>query len=147
MARSNKSSFKRKIRSLNKKYINAETIKLFIILIAAIVMFVNRNIEEAPSLVDLIDVSILISFAFLFMCELIAKLITNYIDSKTEDALKLGTDYNSLINKYSLNIPHIVKKFCDGNTNYYPAILLALRNRGSLEYDLVSSEPLDGNYI
>ena len=103
------SNLKRKINYLAKKNINSEVIRLVILCILALVLGWRHFFSKEVILSDVLDVSIVISFFFVAVSEVIAKIIIYIVGKSTEDDTKLRTDYNALVKKYRVDIPKMVK--------------------------------------
>ena len=103
------SNLKRKINYFCKKNINSEVVRLIILCVLVLVLGWRHFFSKEVILGDILDVSIIISFLFVAVGEVIAKLIIYVVGKSTEDDTKLRTDYNALIKKYRVDIPKMVK--------------------------------------
>lgn len=89
-----------KLKNWCDKYVTADNIKIVILFIPLTIALI-RNIENVGfSFYNFLDISILISFLAVFLCDTLATIISNIISRKTEDANKLTQDYKNLIKKY-----------------------------------------------
>lgn len=118
---------KRKLYKRNEKYINDDNIKIAILFLPLLFLFFKKLWGRELDLNEFLDVSLLTSFLFVFLCDSIAKVISNIIYQKTEDAMKLNDNYNLLVSKYALEREHMV--CADGTKEkiYIPAIVLCKR--------------------
>lgn len=92
---------KKKMYAFSKKYINATNIKIVILFIPLVVLLINGFIKGTYSFESFLDVSIIVSFIVVGVCEILANAISKAISKRCEDAVKLGEDYKSLCNLYS----------------------------------------------
>lgn len=136
------SKFKRTINYLCKKNINSEVVRLVILCILAAVLGWRHFFSKEVILSDILDVSIIISFLFIAVSEVIAKLIIFVVGKSTEDDTKLRTDYKELVKKYRVDIPKMIKW---GDT-VFPEVELCCRkyDEPGFKFDIVKSQ--EGKY-
>lgn len=91
---------KKKLYKYSKKFVNASNMKMLILMIPLTVLLIRGISSGEYSLSSFLDVSILISFLLLFICDALAYVITYVINAKCEDAVKLTEDYSNLTKKY-----------------------------------------------
>ena len=91
---------KRRLYQLCKKYVNASNINIVILCILILIMFFKGFGQEKYDFSSFFDVSIIFSFFLLFVCEVLANIISSWIMKKCEDAVKLTEDYEKLNRKY-----------------------------------------------
>lgn len=112
---------KKKIYKWCNKYINASNLKMTILLIPLAILLIRGIQEGEYKLSSFLDVSILVSFLLIFVCEVLANIISSVITAKCEDAVKLTEDYGRLNRKYSRE--NLIRY----NGETFPEICLAFR--------------------
>ena len=113
---------KREIHRYVKKHINTANVKVMLLFVP-LLMILMKKIESGEFRPEMfLDASILISFLIVFLCEILANVIINFVELKTEDAVKITEDYESLINTYRLEKPKMVSYHDGDKTVYVPAI-------------------------
>ena len=119
---------KRSINKIGNRIITGDNVKIAILFIPLCVLLI-REIERGEFVVgDFFDTSVLISFLIVFICEAIAMAITNYINKKTEDDMKLDVDYQRLVKKYPLDHNNMISASdAQGETVLLPALRLCAR--------------------
>jgi len=120
------SKLKRKINYICKKNINSEIVQLVILCFLVFFLGWKHFFSKEVLLSDAIDLSIIFSFLFVAVSELIAKVIIYIVGKSTEDDTKLRTDYPAIIKKYRLDIPKMVRW---GDT-VFPEVELCSRKYG-----------------
>lgn len=65
-----------------------------------VVVFIRGCSNGEYKFSDFLDVSILVSFILLFICEVLANILSAWIMGKCEDAAKLTENYTELVNMY-----------------------------------------------
>ena len=117
--------------------INANAIKVVILFVPILIRLVT--IIKAGKFVidDMLDITIIVSFIFVFLCEAIADIIYKIFDGSTEDATKLTVDYNNIVKKYCVEKKRMAKK----DDVVYPVIIDYQRKLGeNLKYNIIKSE-------
>ena len=115
---------KRKIYYFVKKYLAADIIKVIILLIPICVIVYRKVNNDKVDILDTIDISIIVSFGLVAICNTIAFVIKKHVDKKTEDFARLDFNEENLVKQYSLN------KLYEYNGNKFPIILCAnLKNK------------------
>jgi len=113
---------KRKIYFWVKKHINSDTVKVAMLAVPLAVILVQQIAEGTFSWTDFFDVTILVTFVFLAICDAIAKLVKKNVSIIAEDSAKLNNDYEKLAKKYKCT--NLVKY----NGVVYPEECLWLRS-------------------
>lgn len=114
---------KRKLNKWCRKYINVNNIKISILFVPLVILFVEECRRGEFKIEEFMNISILVSFIMVFICEIIAKMLSSLIIGKTEDAMKLSEDYTALVKKYSKEQDKMVHS---GRT-LIPAVVLSKR--------------------
>lgn len=127
---------KKKLYAWSKRHINSDNVKVILLLFPCLFFLVKYLMKDKVSVDEFIDVTVLVSFLLVFVCEGIAKLISGYVERKCEDAAKLTEDYKALVKKYS-RVPLIEYKGCR-----YPETLLAFRRADEEPFELQISHDL-----
>lgn len=128
---------KRKLNIFVHEKVNANTVRGFLLAIPLIVLFIYKVTSGDFSFDSMLDVSILVSFVFIFLCEQIAGFIVRIVEKNTEDATKVTNDYKSVMDKYSLEKYRMVHV---GET-YYPSVIDYQRKKGeSLSLKIENSD-------
>lgn len=114
---------KRKIYYLAQKYLTGEKIKSALLLVFIVAFLVLGKITMEYNWMELLDLGVLVSFAIVFLCDCIARLILDRVEKVCEDEAKLSVDYAALVKKYSAddlitaiddeNVAFPVIKLCD----------------------------------
>ncbi len=91
---------KRKLYFWVKKYVNNDTVKLAILAVPLAVILLQEIFEGRFNWTELFDVSILVTFIFLAVCDAIVKLVQKKVSEITEDSAKLTEEYAELVKKY-----------------------------------------------
>ena len=91
---------KRKLYFWAKKYVNSANIKLVVLAIPLTFILVQQVVAGEFNWTDFFDVSILITFLLLAVCDGIAAFIQKKIAKNTEDSAKLTDRYDKLSKKY-----------------------------------------------
>ncbi len=99
-------NIKRFYRNVIKK-IDKNCIRIFFLFTCAIILYLFTG--KRYSLSELIDITIVISALFLLVCEIVANFVNDFFKRRYEDKLKLPEEYESLVNKYSLNKEDMIK--------------------------------------
>lgn len=134
---------RKKIYGFCKKHINANNIKMIILFIPLVLVIINEIINGKFIIKDFYDSSILISFIVVFLCESIADVLLSFIEKKTEDDVKLNTDYLSLVGKYCLEKEKMVCYKYDGKTIYIPAVVLfECKIKNAEQYKIVTEKDI-----
>ena len=94
---------KRKIYYFVKKYLSADIIKVIILLIPICVIVYRKVNNDKVDILDTIDISIIVSFGLVAICNTIAFVIKKHVDKKTEDFARLDFNEENLVKQYSLN--------------------------------------------
>lgn len=93
-----------KLNKICKKKLTGSTIRDVILFIPLVYLFIkwitNENLSMESFIGDFLDVSILITFVFVFISDSIANGIVHIISKKTEDAVKLTEDYEKVVKRY-----------------------------------------------
>lgn len=71
--------------------------------------WVEAYFSKEVILSDVLDVSIVISFLFVAVSEVIIKIIISIVGKTTEDDTKLRTDYSAIVNKCNADILKMVR--------------------------------------
>lgn len=121
---------KRRLYQLCKKYVNASNINIVILCILILIMFFKGFGQEEYDFSSFFDVSIIFSFFLLFVCEVLANIISSWIMKKCEDAVKLTEDYEKLNRKYCR------ESLISYNKVQFPEICLAKRKVGDKPFDM-----------
>ena len=138
---------KKKLHEISSKYINSNTIKILILFVPLLLKIIDQIKNDMFIIDDFYDTSILVSFFIVFICDSLAKVINDIISKKTEDAVKLETDYKSLSKKYESEKDKMIKFIKDGESPVYiPVISLVQRridqnNSFEIEIELDQNNP------
>lgn len=119
---------KRKVYQWSNKHINASNMKVIILLIPLMGLFIQRCVNGQYNLESFLDISILISFFTLFICEALASWLLSHINAKCEDAVKLTEDYETLVQKYSR------EELIEYNGVVLPESCLAFRKKDEVSF-------------
>lgn len=92
---------KKDLYKFNKKYINANNVKLAILFIPLLILLIKTICFGEFNIKEFINIGILVSFIIVFICESLANLISNNINKYCEDGIKFDENYDNLIKKYS----------------------------------------------
>ena len=106
--------------------INTDNVKLFILFIPLIIILFKQLKAGTFSFDELLDTNIIVSFIFIFICDGIAKLLTNYIAKYCEDSNKLMIDYNQLSKKYIIDKHKMIKTYNCATEEYIPVLCEAI---------------------
>lgn len=124
---------KRKLFFWSKKYINSNNIKITILLAPMIAVLIQQIKSGTFDWAEFFDVSILITFIFVGLCEGIAKIIQRKVAQVAEDSAKLDDVYAKLSKKYKCS------DLVSHQDNLYPEECVWLRS-GSEEI-IVEDDP------
>ncbi|MBQ7013840.1 MAG: hypothetical protein IJN11_08015 [Oscillospiraceae bacterium] len=91
---------RRKIYFWVKENVNSDTVRLAILAIPLTVVLVLQIVKGEINWMEFLDVSILVTFVILAVCDAIANLVQKIVSEKAEDSAKLITDYKKLTQKY-----------------------------------------------
>lgn len=92
---------KRKLYFGVKKYVNSDNIKVVILAIPLAIILIEQIVNGEFNWADFFDISILITFMFLAICDGIVKIVQRKVAENTEDFAKLTEEYGNLTKKYS----------------------------------------------
>ncbi len=94
-----------KLNKLCRKKLTGNTVRDVILFIPLVYIFVKwvtgENLSVETFIEKFLDVSILITFIFVFISDHIATGIVHFVSKKTEDAVKLTEDYDKVTKRYS----------------------------------------------
>lgn len=120
---------RKKLYEKTSKYVNSNTIRIAILFIPLLLKIIDQIKKGKFVIDDFYDTSILVSFFFIFICEGVSKVITDIVSKKTEDAVKLETNYKELSKKYEVEKNKMIKfTNTEKQETYIPVILLVQRN-------------------
>ncbi len=91
---------KRKLYFWAKKYVNSDNVKLVVLAIPLAIILIQQIVGGKFDWTEFFDVSILITFIFLVISDVVAKIIQRAIARETEDFAKLSNEYDELLKKY-----------------------------------------------
>lgn len=91
---------KAKIMRFVKKHINRDTIQFFVLLIPILILLINQLLSNSFNLGTFLDTTVLTALVLAFLCELLARTISEFVMRKCEDAYKLTENYEMLCKKY-----------------------------------------------
>lgn len=91
---------KRKFYFWAKKYINNDNVKLAVLAVPLAAILVQQILDGDFDWSEFFDVSILITFMIISICDGIVKMIQKKVAENTEDSAKLTDEYGKLIKKY-----------------------------------------------
>lgn len=113
-----------------KKFITSQNIKIAILFIPLVILFIEECRSGKVNLSTFLDTSVLVSFILVFICDMIATLLSRFIGKKYEDQTKLTINYGMLTQKYCREnlIEYCGKKF--------PVICLAFRQKEDDKFDM-----------
>ena len=122
-----KPNTKVKLNKICKKKLTGSTIRDVILFIPLLYLFIkwitDENLSMESFIGDFLDVSILITFVFVFISDSIANAIVHIISKKTEDAVKLTEDYEKVVKRYPKGTNFV--NYAKGES--LPVMRLALR--------------------
>lgn len=114
---------KNKAKQFARKYITTSNVQIAILFIPLLTILIRQVKTGEWKLDNFLDTSILTSFLFAFICEVIAAAVSNWIGKKYEDVTKLTEDYSWLVKKYSR------EKLVEYKEKKFPVVLLAFRKQ------------------
>lgn len=117
----------RKLNKFAKKYLNADAIKIILMLALMAFILYRKSKYHDFAWKDIIDFTVVASFLLVFMADALAKFIWTLVGKKTEDGAKLRTDSNYLVKKYAVDKPNMVRI----KDTVYPEIVLVKRKLDS----------------
>lgn len=125
---------KRQLNIISHKIINPDIIKILLLSVPMIVVFINSVEQGAFNVKSFLNINILVSFIFVFLCEFLANLLLHIIERYTEDSTKVTDDYEGVVKRYSLETNNMiqVKEGMNGNQKkdiIYPVEMLFLANK------------------
>lgn len=88
------------MRAFSKKYVTPQNVKIFILFIPLLILFIEQCRDGQVTLATFLDTGVLVSFILVFICDLVASLISHIVGKRYEDCTKLTTDYDMLVKKY-----------------------------------------------
>ncbi len=91
---------KRKLYFWAKKHVNSDNVKLVVLAIPLAIILIQQIAGGKFDWTEFFDVSILITFMVLVVCDGIVKIIHRKIAENTEDSAKLTDEYDKLVKKY-----------------------------------------------
>lgn len=91
---------KRKLYFWAKKYVNSDDVKLVMLSVPLTIVLVQQILDGKFNWSEFFDVSILITFMLLAICDCIVKLVQRKVSENTEDSAKLTEEYDKLVEKY-----------------------------------------------
>lgn len=91
---------KRKLYFWAKKHVNSDNVKLVVLAIPLAIILIQQIAGGKIDWSEFFDVSILITFMVLVVCDGIVKIIHRKIAENTEDSAKLTDEYDKLVKKY-----------------------------------------------
>lgn len=122
---------KRKIGEWAEKHINLENVKIAILFIPILYVLIKTFSFDDFELKDYLNISIIISFVFLSLCDLIAKKILSLIERKTEDSLKLTDDVDKVIEIYGR------EKILEYRETKFPVVISAFRKINDKSFNII----------
>lgn len=97
---------KQRINKRARKFLNANVIKAaFLLVLLILILWKSRDLITKE---DILDSGVIISFLFLFVCEILAEVLARHVKRRTEDAAKLTENYEGLVKRYCVDIPNMV---------------------------------------
>lgn len=123
-----KNDIKRKYSRKIAQMIDGEKVKFVILFIPLVFLLIDQIIKKTFSIDEFLDTGILVSFLIVFICDIIAKAIANYIYKNCEDVNKLITDYKALVDKYCIDNKRMIKTRNCKDEIYIPVICEAMAN-------------------
>lgn len=91
---------KRKLYFWAKKHVNSDNVKLVVLAVPLAIILIQQIAGGKFDWSEFFDVSILITFMVLVVCDGIVKIIHRKIAENTEDSAKLTDEYAKLVKKY-----------------------------------------------
>lgn len=91
---------KRKLYFWAKKNVTSDNVKLVVLAIPLAIILIQQIISGKFDWTEVFDVSILITFMVLAVCDGIVRVIQAKIAQNTEDSAKLTDEYDKLVKKY-----------------------------------------------
>ncbi len=126
---------KRRLNIISHKIINPDIIKILLLSVPMIVVFINSVEQGAFNVKSFLNINILVSFIFVFLCEFLANLLLHVIERYTEDSTKVTDDYEGVVKRYSLETSRMIRVKAGLNGNQkkdiiYPVEVLFLSKKG-----------------
>lgn len=119
-----------KMRALSKKYVTSQNVKIFILFIPLLILFIKQCRDGEATLATFLDTGVLVSFILVFICDLVASLISHIVGKRYEDCTKLTTDYDMLVKKYCR------EKFIEYQGSIFPVICQVFRRKEEIKFDI-----------
>ena len=132
---------KNKIYFILRKIFTPTFIKVILLAVPVILVIIYKKSTNTLSFDNLFDIKTFVAIIIAFICQSISIAIVNIIERHFEDAIKLTTDYQLLIKKYSRT------KLLSFNQVSFPIEILQFRtqNESSFTLEFDSSHALN-NY-
>ena len=114
---------KRRLFFWTKKHINSGAVKIMILSVPLVMVLVQQVKDGTFDWAGFFDTSILISFLFLAVCDVISKMILKNVAKVAEDSAKLDDSYDKLNEKYRCS------NLIEYQNNIYPEECIWLRDK------------------
>lgn len=122
---------KNKIYFILKKIFNPTFIKVLLLAVPVIFVIFYKKSTNTLSFDNLIDIKTFVAIIIAFICQSISIAIVNIIERHFEDAIKLTTNYQHLIKKYSRT------NLLSYDKLIFPIEILQFRTKNEATFDLV----------
>ena len=115
---------KKKIFEWCNKNINSDEIKITLLFIPLIIMIKQEIKAGQFDLKNFFDTGIIVAFAVVTVCEILAQLLMKLVTKYTEEAVKLTDEYDKLVDKYYVNKEQMVFIEQNGEKIIFPELIL-----------------------
>lgn len=122
-------------RSHEKIYANV--VKVTILAIPILIRLFTIVRTDGSVLDDLLDVTIITAFIFVFLCETVADIVAKIVVDNEEISTKVSMNYNEIVKRYCVEKDRMIRK----DNVVYPVIIDYQRKLGEdLKYNIIKSE-------
>lgn len=112
---------KKLLKKICDKTLNADNIKIVLLFLPLLILLISEIKNGEFHIQNYFDTGIIVSFFLIFICNSIAHMLEKVIGKYCEDSVKLTTDYQKIVNKYSR------EKLLTYKNNVFPIIELVSR--------------------